>query len=474
MRIRKQLVILLFTWVGLAGTALAQQLPAGRATSAPAQPNADFLRAADEVLGEMSKLLSLPVREPLKKSVRNKEEIREYLVRSMREDEDSAKRHADVRMLETLGLLPKGYPLEQKLIELLTNEIAGVYDPKGREFFIASSVEPAEIRVVMAHELTHALQDQSFHIEQWSKAAKANDDASFARESVLEGSAMLAMVTYLLRDSAPSLKNFDNFDPSLLLGDVEGSEDMKDVPLVIRDQLVFPYLAGAKFSAKVLEASGGWPGMRTIFDRPPASTQQIMHPDLYLRGVQPGTVRLPELKGAVPRGWKKLDENIIGEFGFHQIFKEFLGNQRADQLAAGWVGDRYAIFEPSPQGRTLMVIRVRLAGESETARFFNGFSEILDQQYLNRSSVSRQSNFLSFETPQQGGIAIRCEIRECLLAEGASRAQFDKMTHSMGWAEVRPVPTLPRGNVVKLEPSRLPHQAILGLNAASRASIPAN
>jgi hypothetical protein len=471
MRIRQHLtiVLLILTWTSLASP---QQLPVTTAPGASAA-NADFLRAADEVMADMSKILSLPIREPLKRSVRSKDEIREYLVRNMHEDEDSAKRHADIRVLESLGLLPKGYPLEEKLIELLTNQIAGVYDPKAREFFIAASIDPAEQRVVMAHELTHALQDQTFHIQQWSKAAKNNDDASFARESVLEGSAMIAMVSYLLRDAAPNLQDFGSFDPKLLLGDVEGSEDMKDVPLVLRDQLLFPYLAGAGFSAKVLEASGGWPGLRAIFERPPASTQQIMHPDLYLRGIVPETVGLPELKGAVPRGWKKLDENIIGEFGFHQIFKQFLGNQRADQLAASWDGDRYAIYEKSPESPTFLVIRVRLAGEAETTRFFGAYSELLEKKYAERSSISRQGNFLAFQTPPSGGVAIRCEVRECLLVEGATPAQFEKMTQSMSWPAVRPAAAAPRGNVLN-KPDKSPINAVIGAQSARPQNIGVN
>jgi hypothetical protein len=422
--------------ISLAGSvAWAQQSSQSAPEAAQSATNADFLRAADEVMADMSKLLSLPVREPLKKSVRSKEEIRDYLIRNMKEDEDSAKRHADVRTLEALGLLPKDYPLEQKLIELLTDQIAGVYDPKGREFFIAASVEPAEQRVVMAHELTHALQDQSFHIEPWSKAVKDNDDAGFARDAVLEGSAMVAMIDYLLRDSGTSFRDLGNFDPSLLMGDVGGSPELNDVPLVLKDQLLFPYLAGAAFSAKVLATAGGWSGLHILFERPPASTQQIMHPDLYLRGVQPEAVQLPPMGGVVPRGWKKLDENIMGEFGFHQVFKQFLGNERADDLAATWSGDRYAIYEQSPEGRALMLIRVRLAGESEAARFFAGYSELLDKRHTTRTSVAKEPSAYFFDTPD-GGAFIRCAGRECLLAEGATRAQFDALGHAMGWPAV--------------------------------------
>jgi hypothetical protein len=419
-----------------AAGAQAQRLPPPTLPAVDPAGNAAFLRAADEVLAEMSKLLSLPVREPLKRSVRTREEIREYVVRSMREDADPAKLHADVRVLETLGLLPKDYPLEEKLVSLLTEQIAGVYDPRDREFFIADWTEPAEQRVIMAHELTHALEDQHFGIEQWTKAVEDNDDAGFARDAVLEGSAMIAMIDYLLRDTGASFRSLGSFDPTLLMGDVEGSQELKDVPLVLKDQLLFPYLAGAAFVARALDAAGGWTGLAQIFENPPASTQQVMHPDLYLRGVRPETVELPGLDRIAPRGWKKLDENVAGEFGFNQVFKQFLGKERADALAADWRGDRYAIFEESPEGRALLVIRVRLSGEAEAARFFAGYSELLEKKYASRVSEVKQPNLFSFETAGNG-VAIRCSGRDCLLAEGATRARFDAMTRALGWPAMR-------------------------------------
>src|SRR5260370_29412934 len=143
--------------------------------------DAEFLQAADEVLAEMSKLLSLPIREPLKKSVRSREEIRQFLLRQMREDKDDATRYADQKALEALGLIPKGYPLDQKLVALLTEQIAGRYDPKQRECFIADWTQPTEQRLIMAHELTHALQDQSFHVEKWEEEVNTNDDTQLRR-----------------------------------------------------------------------------------------------------------------------------------------------------------------------------------------------------------------------------------------------------------------------------------------------------
>jgi hypothetical protein len=359
-----------------------------------------------------------------------------------------------------LGLLPKDYPLEQKLIDLLTDQIAGVYDPTGREFFIAASTGLAEQRVIMAHELTHALEDQSFHVESWTKAAKGNDDAGLARAAVLEGSATIAMIDYLLRDAGTSFRDLGNFDPSLILGDVDISQELKDVPMVIRDQLFFPYLAGAAFSVKALDAAGGWTGLHGLFGNPPASTQQIMHPDLYLRGVRPEVVKLPRMNDVVPRGWKKLDENVMGEFGFNQVFKQFLGKARADALAAGWSGDRYVIYEQSPEGRALLVLSVRLAGETEAASFFAGYRDLLQKKYANPISELRQSGAVFIEAPD-GGAFIRCSGRDCVLGEGATRAQFYALGRAMGW------PALPAG--IAALPSLSDSSAFLALSGAPPA-----
>jgi hypothetical protein len=155
--------------------------PASAAPSAPSPPatqaSPDFLRAADEVLAQMSQILSLPIKEPLKRSLRSKEEIRAYLIREEKDDKDAAQRHADEKALEAFGLIPKDFPLDSFLIDVLTEQVAGLYDPKSKEFYIADWIPADQQRDVMAHELTHALEDQSYGIDRWIKAARPNDDA---------------------------------------------------------------------------------------------------------------------------------------------------------------------------------------------------------------------------------------------------------------------------------------------------------
>ena len=422
----------------LTGRAQQESEP-GNDSQAADTPDAEFLQAADEVLADMSKILFLPIKEPLKKSVRSREEVRQYLIRQMREDKDDTKRYADQKALEALGLIPKDYPLDQKMIALLTEQIAGLYDPKGREFFIADWTQPAEQRMIMAHELTHALQDQYFHVQKWEDEVKQNDDAQLARESVLEGSATIAMIDYLLRNTGKSSRDITDFDPSLLLGDANDSPELADAPMVIQDELTFPYLPGASFVQRALKTWNGWRDMHRMFEKPPASTQQILHPDLYFRGVMPVPVDLSPVAKVVPRGWKKLDENVLGEFGLNEVLKQFIGKDRAHEVAPSWAGDRYAIYQRESGAQTLLLIRLKLSDEPAATRFFGAYLRLLEEKDGKRTAVARRQNFYSFNTPD-GGVFLRCYKDECLIAEGATVDVFDAMTRAIRWPDAPPAP----------------------------------
>src|SRR5580704_12671701 len=143
---------------------LASARPKSSSQTAPAS-SPEFIKAADEVLGQMSKILALPIKEPLKKTLRSKQEVRDYLVREDKEDKKDSERYADDKTLEAFGLIPKGFPLDSFMLDVLTDQVAGLYDPKAKEFYIANWIPVDEQRTVMSHELTHALEDQSFHID---------------------------------------------------------------------------------------------------------------------------------------------------------------------------------------------------------------------------------------------------------------------------------------------------------------------
>jgi hypothetical protein len=417
-------------------------VPARSPAQIGAAASPEFLRAADEVLAQMSQILDLPIKQALKKSLRSKQEIREYLIREEKEDKDDAERYADSKTLEAFGLIPRGFPLDSFMLDVLTDQVAGLYDPKTKEFYIAEWIPPDEQRTVMAHELTHALEDQSFHIDPWIKAARPNDDAESARQAVSEGSALAAMVDYTLRDEKVGVRDLP--DVSLLIrsgaiDEMDKDPNLAKAPSYIRDDLLFPYLAGTKFSQQFLKAHSGWSDLKLLFQNPPVSTQQILHPDLYLSGVQPEKVTLPEWKALVPADWKLLEENVMGEFNLEEVLKQFLGQERANTLSPAWTGDRYAVFEDAKRNTNPLVVRVALDNAEDAARLFGQYSELLELKYKARRDLYRRPNFFQFQT-DGGGVFIRCVGTTCLTVEGAPRETYDKINSAIGWPSA-PVPS---------------------------------
>jgi len=454
-------------YAALAALRLQSAPPAAAGSAASAAPSAraEFLRAADEVMAEMSRLVELPVKAPLQRSLRSRDEIQAFVLKEAREEARKDKWDADQKALERFGLLPRDFPLEKFLVELLTEQIAGLYDPKSREFYIADWVAREELRMVMAHELVHALQDQHFQIEKWTDAARPDDDAVLARHAVLEGSANLGMLEYLLREQGRHVRDLPDIG-ALLRAQMGAPEPGRDAsspalakaPQYIRESLLFPYIDGASFAQAVLKKSGGWKEFNAVFEKPPVTTQQVMHPEKYFAGEVPEAVTLPDASHILQGGrarWRLLDDNIMGEFGVLALLKEHLSRPRSADLAAGWNGDRYAIYESTGESKgespgefgdtkqagatkqTLLLWRLRLASEMHAARFFGGYSEALEKQHAQREGLLRRPNFFSFDTPE-GGVFLYCYAGECFVQQGGTRALFDALVRQMKW------PTAPR------------------------------
>lgn len=396
-----------------------------------AQTNADFYAAANSVLQTMSKILDLPVKSPLRESVRTKAEIRQYLVDEQNKEESPEKRYADRRTLEAFGLIPKDFPLDSFLLDLLTDQVAGLYDPRGKQFFIADWISPVEQKPVMAHELTHALDDQSFHLKKWQDAVRSNDDASLARDAVIEGSALAAMMDYTLADLHTNVRSLPDIAPFIesgVAGQMDKDPNLAKAPEFIRDELLFPYLQGAEFSQQVLKATAGWSDFKSVFQNPPASTQQILHPELYFQNVQPEVIELPHVKSALPSGYTQLDENVVGEFALGEILKKFDGPGDAEKFAPMWRGDRYALFENKDSKQTILVVLFALDNEKDAAEFFGAYRKVVEKKGGLAAPVSKGPEIAVFANAYIG-----CAQDKCLSIEGADQATSERIEQKLGW-----------------------------------------
>jgi hypothetical protein len=452
--LKKRLLIMVFLCCACANPAFAQSasLPESSSSpSAPAQTNAQFFAAANEVLGVMSKLLGLPEKSPLRESIRTKEQIRAFLVQQEKKDETPKQKYIDQRTLEAFGLIPRGFPLNSYLLDLLTNQVAGLYDPAKKEFFIASWIDPEDQKPVMAHELTHALDDQYFHLDKWEKADRKNDDATLARQSVIEGSAVASMLDYSLAAMHTGVRNLPDISPLILesvAADTSKDPNFAKAPPYVRDELLFPYLAGAVFTQQFLKANSGWPDFKKVFANPPVSTQQILHPQLYLRGVKPRAVKLPNVKAALHGGYRKLDENVIGEFALGEVLKQFLGEDRADQLSPMWAGDRYAVYENKKTKKIVLVILLALDNAKDTEQFFTGYRDALEKKHGVKSPAYERGEYADLG----GDVYLRCIADECLSVEGASSRAFNALLLELGWPPEQTIYAIPDGRSGEASP----------------------
>lgn len=426
-------VVLVSVSLLAAGTVLrAQQATAvPPATAQPKANNAEFAATADEVLHQVSEITGLKLLTPLKKTLRSRDDIRAYVIRETEDEKKPAERYAEARSAEAFGLIPKGFDLDNFMVDLLTEQIAGLYDPKAREFYIADWIPLDDQRMVMAHELTHALQDQHFQIDAWVKAARPNDDGELAREAVLEGSAMAAMIDFLLKGTGHSVEDLPSIDPSVFAADMSKSPKLQEAPQFLKDAMIFPYFGGLSFCAAILKPAG-WNGMSAVFAKPPLSTQQILHPGLYKSGRAPTAVAMPSFEKLLGADWAKIDENVMGEFGWKEILKQFLGEEKSKPLAAAWNGDRYVLYEQKQTKQLILVARLHLDSEERADRFFGDYSDALLRKHGAHDSGPRRSNFLAFDTPD-GGVFFRCLGADCISVEGSNRTVFDGINGMIGW-----------------------------------------
>src|SRR6202030_476213 len=193
-----------------------------------------------------------------------------------------------------------------------------------------------------------------------------------------------------------------------------------------------------------------------VFSRPPISTQQIMHPALYHSGKTPSTEKLPDLDKLLGPDWTKLEENVMGEFGWKEVLKQFLGEDRAKTLAAAWDGDRCLVYEHKRTKRLVLVSLLRLSSTADAVRFLGQYSEALEKKYDERSKLFRRPNFFSFDSTE-GGIYLRCQETQCLSVEGTTRLVFDGVIKAIGWpASPEPPldPAKPGGITVTTLPNR--------------------
>jgi hypothetical protein len=357
-----------------------------RAQDTPEVPESkeELLKAADEVLEQVSRLRQLEVKSPVEKGVRSREEIRSYLMARIQEEYQEEELRIEGRLLKKLRLIPEDMDVYEYALNLLTEQVAGYYDPKAKTFYLADWLSLDVQKPIMAHELTHALQDQHFDVEPFLKRIKGNDDVMLARSSVLEGDAVAVMIDYMMEPMGmtflqiPDLKQF----MAAASAAVEGEYQIfATAPRYFRETLIFPYTSGLSFIQSFREKHS-WADVRKLYEDLPKSSEQILHPEKYLQEPRDEPTEVPAKGvGLLPQGsWKSIYDNVLGEFTMQLVLKEFLEDGESEKAAAGWGGDLVELLRDD-SGRESLAMRSVWDTERDAVEFFEAYAKLIGKKY---------------------------------------------------------------------------------------------
>jgi hypothetical protein len=379
--------------------------PAPDTRITPAQAQALF-HSVDSILQFDANDTGLPILHPVKRRLVTRDEVTEYLSRQLQKDRAAKRLQRDELILKKFGLLPQTFDLKPFLIRLLREQVAGYYDEKTKTVNLLDWIPPDEQKPVLAHELTHALQDQHVNLEKWDEdnedsvpknVAQDNqrirqDEQSTARDAVLEGQAMAVFVDYALRPTGRTLLTspglLDHMDQ--MLADTSDSPTLASAPLMLRRSLEFPYTDGLKLVAAVLAAKGREAAYAGMLDHPPSSSYQVMTPAAYLDHTAVPVLSMPDLHPLLKHEYSPYDVGAMGEFDVEVLAEVFGGKPVARSLAPAWDGGYYyaaqrkdAASADSPQSpdslALLYVSRWKSSGAA--AQFAQLYAQQIPRQY---------------------------------------------------------------------------------------------
>src|SRR5580704_7201914 len=254
---------------------------------APAQQKATALfQEVDEMTSSLSQITGWPVRRKVPAKIITKEEFRRQVESRMKGSSTNKELRAEELTLKMFGFIPQDFDLAKETVDLVSEQAAAFYDySKKRLFVLDSTSEGSEQRVALVHELAHALADQQHPLGKYLHKGSPDDDASTAREAVMEGQATWLTWAYVSMRNGGKAEVAPDMIEKLTDNSSGGSSDFpvfSKEPLYLRESLVFPYDEGMKFQDAVYHKLGR-KSFDEVFARPPRSTQQILHPKTYIR-----------------------------------------------------------------------------------------------------------------------------------------------------------------------------------------------
>lgn len=458
-----------------------------RLTSASAQALADTL------LARVSSTRGLQPLRPVPASAQSRAHMRRRLEEVVRGDGIDERLRQEERLLVHLGLLPASANLTQLFHRLLEDQLAGFYDIERRELVLADWLPPELQSGVASHELAHALQDQHFSLRVRKKLGFASSDAEAAWSALIEGDASAVTAELALAASGRQFTAVADSEAVAMLPAARGlqSPNFRAAPAVVRATLGFPYVYGLRFVA-ALHRRGGWPAVDAAFVHPPASSEQILHPERYLAFPDaPIAIQLPDIAAILGADYHGVSSGSLGEFDLYLYLKQYVEDDIARIAAEGWGGCAYALYSSEPTatgtveksskraaGDNVLVMVTEWDSEDDAVEFYGGLIGALEARYPQQKGYSEASSqdMILWNVDPAGRIhnVLRLQGRRVSCVESLPSAQLQRALSKLDLAMkvTDPTPEARALEKVNLPWNRSQKRAQRGVRTA-RLALPA-
>lgn len=322
-------------------------------TPAAASAGASLPALVDSLIPAVQTAVGLQFTSTPASALISRAEVSRYLAGQLERELPKPRREGLVAAYKLLGLLPDSLDLEKLILQLYSEQVAGYYDFDTKTLYGVEGADPMQLRLVMAHELVHALQGQHMPLDAMMRDSTLDNDRKTARQAVLEGQATLASIMVLTpgRNLVDDASFWELYREQI----AEAQNKLpafKAAPAALKSGLIFPYLNGAEFMRWWLQTRGR--DSMPFGAAMPQSTEQILAPDRLARGDVPLMVRF----GSAPMPGEELLQDVLGELEFRTLADERTGTRYLERpLPIGWGGDRYRVWR-TPAGPAMELVVV--------------------------------------------------------------------------------------------------------------------
>ncbi len=319
-----------------------------------------LFESVDRIFAFASQDSGMPRHATVKRRLVSKAEVEKYMSGALAKEEFTQRFAQEELSMKKLGFLPRDFNLREFLVKSTGQQIAGYYDDETKTISLLNWVPPDHQEPILAHELTHALQDQNYDLRKWMKAAlkpagnaskpgdSGNDDGATARKAVVEGQAMVVYVDYLLAPSGRNLVDSPDLIYSMEEPAVKATADsqmLHDAPMILREAGSFAYNEGLIFEGELLHKGGRQMAFAGAFARPPNNSHEVLQPEAYIKREQLPPLGMPDLKMLLGEQYDVYDSGGIGQLDVRALLKQYGARKIADDVSTSWQGGEYVTFQ---------------------------------------------------------------------------------------------------------------------------------